>query len=129
MDEFDNISNHFIFHQNKKLDLCCYKLFFSIEVNTKFIQSVKSDYQLSLDDINNMKSYLLGCFEYFKSRGYKFCNINPITIDIICGKCNMTYEYYINRPMQAFEMKLNVLIAKKPELIKLFSGSKDHPLL
>ena len=52
-----------------------------------------------------------------------------MAIDIICDKCNMTYEYYINRPMQAVEMKLNMLIARNPELMKVIGDSKDNPLI
>ena len=76
-----------------------------------------------------MKSYLLGCIEYFISRGCKFGKINHIIIDIISDKCNMTNEYYTNRPMQSVEMKLNVLIPRNPELIKVFDGSEDHALI
>ena len=76
-----------------------------------------------------MKIFLLISIEYFKPRRFKFCKINHKTIDRISDKCKMKYEFHINRPMQAFELKLNVLIARKPELIKVFGGSKAHPLM
>ena len=71
-----------------------------------------------------MKIYLLSGIENFVSRGYIFCNINHITIDIVSDKCNMTYEYYINRPMQAIELKLNMIIAKNPQLINSLDRTK-----
>ena len=30
---------------------------------------------------------------------------------------NMTFDYYINRPMQALELKLYMIFAKNPNLI------------
>ena len=129
LDDFNNILNHYISHHFKKFDLYFYKLTFSLEFTNNIIQSGETTHQLNGDNINKMKAYLLSSIEYFKSRGYIFCNINHITIDIISDKCNVTYEYYINRPMQAFELKLNMIVAKNPELIKVFGGSKNNPLI
>ena len=76
-----------------------------------------------------MKIYLLSGIKYLKSRGYIFCNINHITIDIIGDKFNLPYEYYVNQPTQAVEMKLSMIIAKNPQLINSLNRSKNHPLI
>ena len=43
--------------------------------------------------------------------------------------CNMKYEYYINQPMQANEVKLNMIIAKNPQLINTLDRNTNHPLI
>ena len=40
----------------------------------------------------------------------------------------MTYKYYITRPMPAVELKLNMIISKKPQLIKSLKRTHIHPL-
>ena len=61
--------------------------------------------------------------------GYKFSIINYVIINTISCICNMTYEHYINQPMQAFEIKLNLINAKNPQLINLLNRNKPHPLI
>ena len=129
MDEFDKILNQYISHHNKKFCLYVYKLTFSLEFNKNFIQSIETTYESNGDDTGKMKICLLSGIKYLKSRGYIFCNIHHITIDIIGDKCNMTYEYHINQPMQAVEMELNMIIAKNPQLINSLDRSKNHPLI
>ena len=41
----------------------------------------------------------------------------------------MTYEYYIKQPMPALELRLNMIIAKNPELINSLDRNKNHPLI
>ena len=41
---------------------------------------------------------------------------------------NMTYEYYISQPMQAVEMKLNMIVAKNPQLTNSLNRFHNHPL-
>ena len=52
-----------------------------------------------------------------------------MTINIISDKCDMTYEYYINRPMSMCERKININIARNPHLIKILDRNKNHPLI
>ena len=40
----------------------------------------------------------------------------------------MTYEHYLNLPKPMIKWKLNALLAKNPELIKLI-GNSSHPLI
>ena len=40
----------------------------------------------------------------------------------------MTYEHYLNQPKSMLEGKLNAILAKNPELIKIL-GNSSHPLI
>ena len=52
-----------------------------------------------------------------------------MTINIISDRCNMTYEHYINPPLHMFERKINMTIAKNPQLINSLDRNKNHPLI
>ena len=42
---------------------------------------------------------------------------------------NMTYEIYIKQPMQAVELRLNIIIAKNPHLINSLNRCINHSLV
>ena len=46
----------------------------------------------------------------------------------INDKRNMTHEHYLKQPMQAVELKLNLIIARNPHLIKSLIRYINHPL-
>ena len=52
-----------------------------------------------------------------------------MTISSFSDKCNMTYKHYINQPMDMCERKINMNLAKNPELINVLDGGKNHPLI
>ena len=52
-----------------------------------------------------------------------------MNIKTISCKCNMSYKYYINHPMSMLERRINMIIAKNPQLIKLLDRNKNHPLI
>ena len=41
----------------------------------------------------------------------------------------MTYDNYNKHPMQAIELKLNMIFAKNPHLINSHNRSHNHPLI
>ena len=41
----------------------------------------------------------------------------------------MTYDYYIQHPIPAVELKLNMILAKNPHLINSLNRSHIHPLI
>ena len=43
--------------------------------------------------------------------------------------CNMSYKYYINQPMSMLERRINMIIAKNPQLINSLDRNKNHPLI
>ena len=59
----------------------------------------------------------------------KFYIIIQMTIIIFSDRCNMTCEYYINQPMSMCERKMNMNIAKSPQLINSLDRNKNHPLI
>ena len=52
-----------------------------------------------------------------------------MTIKPLSDRCNMTYKNYMHQPMQSVELRINFVIAKKPQLIKFFNRNKNHPLV
>ena len=52
-----------------------------------------------------------------------------MTFNTTNDKCNITYENYKNNPMSMCERKINLNIAKNPQLIKSLDRNKNHPLI
>ena len=63
------------------------------------------------------------------SRGYRFCKINEMVFQTISDRRNMTYKYYLNQPISMCEIKINMIIAKNPQLINSLDRNKNHPLI
>ena len=59
-------------------------------------------------------------------KGYKFQNINQMTINTVSDRSNMKYEYYTHPPMLPLEPKLNIIIDKNPRLLE---RNKKHLLI
>ena len=76
-----------------------------------------------------MKQFLLYWIDYFMSRGYKFCKINEMIIQSISNRRDMTYKHYIIQPMRMSERKINLNIARNPQLINSLDRNKNHPLI
>ena len=52
-----------------------------------------------------------------------------MSIESLSERCNMTDKYHMNQPMQSVERRMNLIIAKNPQLINLFTRNKNHPLI
>ena len=52
-----------------------------------------------------------------------------MTTNINSDRCSMTYENYINQPMDMCERKINMIIAKNPQLINSLDRKINHPLI
>ena len=50
-------------------------------------------------------------------------------INTISCMCNMNYRYYINQPMSMLGRRINMIIAKNPQLINALDRTKNHPLI
>ena len=50
-------------------------------------------------------------------------------INTIFCLCNMTYKYYVNKPMSMLERRMNFIISKNPQLINALNRNKNHPLI
>jgi len=75
------------------------------------------------------KKFLRNALQDFINKVYKFSHISNMNIITINNKMNMTYEQYITLPMQAVEIKLNMIIAKNPNLINSLNRFRNRPLI
>ena len=126
MDEVNKILNDYISTHNKNFDFYFFNCEFSIEFDSISIANMKTNsfYNTAIININK---YLLYDIDCFKSRGYKFYNINQMAINKISERCNMAHEFCINQPMSMCERKINMNIAGNPELINSSDRNKVHP--
>ena len=128
MDEYDKILNDYITTHNKNFDVYLVNCEIKIEFDNNFILKLETSYVHKIE-FKKLKIFLLYCIDCLKLKGYKFCNINQMTINTINDRCNITYESYMNNPMSMCERKINLNIAKKPQLINSLDRNKNHPLI
>ena len=74
----------------------------------------------------NLKKYLLHRIEDFIDKGYIFSHTDEMNISTVDATMYMSYDNYIKYPIQAIELKLNMILAKKPNLINSFKRSQFH---
>ena len=115
MGEFEKTMNDYVTIQNKKTFFYLIKCEFILELDNNFTANIETIYFYTID-ITKIKRYLLYDIYYFTSRDYKVCNINQKTIKTISGICNMTYEQYMNQPLFFLDLRLNMVVAKNPQL-------------
>ena len=125
MGEVDKILNEYISHHIKKVDFNFVKQTFELKFNNNFIQRIEINYCYNTDN-STMKSYLLNWIEYYKLGGYNFYNNRELVIETLNHKCNMTYEHYMHQPMHIGERYVNMIIARKRQLINSFGRNKNH---
>ena len=120
----DNILTNYVLDYNKKfassLIICKWKLHFS-----DTIVSVKSNTCYSISDGFYSRNFLLSKINIFERYGHKFSHISEMNITFVSDLRNMTYEHYLNQPKSMLEWKLNAILAKNPELIKIL-GNSSH---
>ena len=112
-----------IIMKNLHLIICKWSLHVS-----DIIVSVKSNRCYSVSAGYYLRNFLLSKIKYFEGYGHKFSHISEMNITFISDLRKMTYEHYLNQPKSMLEWKLNVLLAKSPELIKIL-GNSSHPLI
>ena len=52
-----------------------------------------------------------------------------MNISTVNDEMNITHEHYINQPMQPVELKLNMINAKNPHLIKTLNRYNNQPVI
>ena len=124
--QIDNILQNYVLDYNKKfafhLIICNFQLNF-----TDTIVSVKSNTWSNLSTDFHLRN-LLSKIKYYEKRGHKFSQISEMNITFVTDLRNMTYEHYLHQPKSMMEWKLNAILAKNPELIKIL-GNRSHPLI
>ena len=116
INEFDKIFNYYITTHNKKFDFYYIDCEFEILFENNYTANIEINYHYNTDYIN-IKSYLLFYIDSCEINGYKFKNINNMIIKTISCMCNMSNKYYINQRMPMLERRINMIIAKNPQLI------------
>ena len=123
----ENILKNYVLDYNKKFEFylikCKWKLHFS-----DTIINVESPTCYGIYNFYFLRDFLLSKINYFESNRYKFCHISEFNFTFITDQKNMTYEYYLTQPKPMLEWKLNAILAKNPELIKIL-GNSSHPLI
>ena len=92
------------------------------------IVSYKSDTWYSTSDGFYLRDFVLSKNKYYERQGHNISHISEMNIIFISDLRNMTYEHNLNHPKSMMEWKLNEILAKNPELIKIF-GKSSHPLI
>ena len=111
--DVDKIFNIYITNHNKKLLFFLFYLVncgFKIVFN-KFTPHIKTMF-CHKNSFINLKGYLLYWIEFFIERACKFFHIIEMNFTTINDEMDMTYEHHIKEPMQAVEIRLNMIIAK-----------------
>ena len=128
MDEVDKILNDYTTIYNKNYDSYFFNRRIKLEPDNNFTMNIETNYFQNIESrkINNILLYAIKCLE---SMGYKLCWINQMNISVIFDKCNITFENYINNPVDMIERRVNINFAKNPELIYFFDRNINLPLV
>ena len=127
LDEIDKILNDYVTSHNNKLNIYFINCEFYLVIDKNF--KIESNYCRNNDDITKIKGYLFYWIDYYKSQGHDFNHINKMIIKTINDKCNITYNHYINQPMDMVERRLNFVINRDPQLSNTLDRNKNHPLI
>ena len=123
----ENILKNYVLEYNKKfvfyLIICKWKLLFS-----DTIVSVKSTTWYSVSAGYFLRHFVLSKIQFYVKLEYKISHIFEMNITFISDLRKMTYEHYLIQPKSMLESKLNAILAKNPELIKIL-GNSSHPII
>ena len=131
-DELDKVLNDYVATLNKKFDFYLFSCKLIIELDNNLTEKIKTNYFYNTN-INDIKRNLL--YNIYNSiprifkNPYNSCNIKQMIVKTIDGKCNMTYEHYMNQPMSMVERQIIFNNAKNPELLNTLDRTKNHPLI
>ena len=116
MDEVDKILKDYVSTYNKKFDIYFIYCEFKIEFDNNYTRNLSSAcvHNIEFEKIVQTLIYYIECL---KINDYKFQNINQMTLNTVSDRCNMKYEYYMHPPTFPLETKLNIIIAKNPQLL------------
>ena len=126
----DKISIDYITNHNKKYYFFLIKCDFKLIFNNKFLKPIHIETGFHHNTrLNILKRFLLYQIVNFIEKGQIFSHIREMIITTVNDKMYMTYDNYIQHPMQAVELNLNMSIAINPHLINSLKRSHIHPLI
>ena len=121
--QIENILKNYARDYNKKFEfymvICKWKIHFS-----NIVVTVKSNPCHRF----NLREFSLSKIKYYERRQHTFSHISEMNILFISDLRNMTYEHYLKQPKSMLEWRLNIILAKNPELVKIL-GNISHPLI
>ena len=122
----ENKLKNYVLDYNKKFEIyviiCKWKVHFS-----DTIVSVEDNPWISFSAGYYLRDSVLSKIKYYEKLGHKFSLLWEMKITYISDLRDSTYEHYLNQPKSMMEWKLNAILAKNPELIKVL-GNSCHPL-
>ena len=95
MDEVDKRLKNYGSTHNKKFNIYFIYCEFKIQFENNSTRDLKTEC-VHNREIENISQCLIYCIDYLESKGYKFQNINQMTINTVGDRCNMKYEYYMH---------------------------------
>ena len=116
LDEVDKILNDYVSTHNKKFDIYFIYCEFKIQFDNNFTRDLKANCVQNIE-FEKISQCFLYCIEYLESKGYIFQNINQMTLNTVSDRCNKNFENYTFPPRFPLETKLNVIIAKNPQIL------------
>ena len=125
----DKLSKDYITNHNKKYNLFLVKCDSNLIFNNDLLKLILIETDFYHTNVYKLRSYLLNKIDNFIEKGCIFSHIDELNITTINDKMYMTYKYYIQNPMPAVELKLIMILAKNPHLIKSLNRSHIHPLV
>ena len=127
IDEVDDIFDNYIIIHNQKFVFYYIDCQFQIKFKDNIFAKIEINQHFNTDYIN-IKSYLLFFIDSCRYGNFVFDNVIKMEISMISCKCNMTYKNYMNSPMSMLERRINMVIAKNPQLIKSLDTKENHPI-
>ena len=120
--QIENILKNYIRDYNKKFKfyvvICKWKLNFSnILVNVK-----------KCSNSFHLRELVLSKIEYYERRQHKFSHISQMNITFISDLRDKTYKHYPQQPKSMLEWRLNIILPKNTELVKIL-GNSSQPLI
>ena len=129
LDEFDEILDDYVIIHKKKFYLYLFNCEFYLVFDNDYKRHIETNYCHNIEDITQIKSYLLNCIDYYKSQGHEFCHNNKMITKSVSDRCNISYQHYLDQPMHMIERQMNLNIARYPHLINSLDQNKNHPLI
>ena len=130
--ELDKILIKYISRHNKKFDFYLISCKLIIKNDDNFTENIETIFFYYTDIKNIIGNIIYNIYKFIPKAIYDpyfFCNIKETILYTINNLYNMTYEYYIKQPMCMLERRINMIIAKNPQLINSLDRNKSHPLI
>ena len=125
--DIDKIYDDYITNHNKKIELYFVKIDFKLDFGPTLQTLITSEIYLNIEHFH-LTEFLKRGIECIILTGYKFSHIPELNNKTFSSKRNMTYEYYIKKPMPLVERRIKMINSRKPHLSNTLVRGVKHPL-